>query len=139
MVDTLKVPYDNPYKTVMQLSSMDFLPNGDAIAAACPETCLVREYRTISVTWQQFAGLQLDRSEFISTGMESSFSTGDRSPSSMIKTETGKRTITKIARMISEATNRSHTHTGLRRTKDGAFHYIDGPPSCVRARTARPR
>ena len=34
VVDTLKVPYDNPYKTVMQLSSMAFLPNGDALVAA---------------------------------------------------------------------------------------------------------
>ena len=35
-VDTLTVPYENPYKTVMQLTSMAFLPNGDALVASLP-------------------------------------------------------------------------------------------------------
>jgi hypothetical protein len=31
IVDTLIVPYDNPYQVVMQLSGLAFLDNGDAL------------------------------------------------------------------------------------------------------------
>ena len=36
IVDTLTVPYSNPYRTVMQLTSMAFLPNGNALVATLP-------------------------------------------------------------------------------------------------------
>ena len=57
-VDTLTIPYDNPYKTVMQLTSMAFLPNGDALVASLPgDIWLVKGISDSldGVTWQRYA------------------------------------------------------------------------------------
>ncbi len=57
-IDTLPVPYDIPYQTVMQLTGMGFLPNGDALV--CTLSGDVWKVSDITddlqqVTWRRFA------------------------------------------------------------------------------------
>jgi hypothetical protein len=57
-VDTLTVPYDNPYKALMFLSGLDFLPNGDvAVCTAHGDVWLVRGAgaRLDKIVWKRFA------------------------------------------------------------------------------------
>ena len=128
VVDTLKVPYDNPYKTVMQLSSMDFLPNGDAIVAALPgDIWLVRGISDDlkEVTWQRFAtgfnqpiGVHID---------EDGIFVLDRGQITILHDQNGDGEADHYEKYANDfgGYNRSHTHTfGLHRTKDGAFHFI---------------
>ena len=128
VVDTLKVPYDNPYKTVMQLSSMDFLPNGDAIVAALPgDIWLVRGISDDlkDVTWQRFAtgfnqpiGVHID---------EDGIFVLDRGQITILHDQNGDGEADHYEKYANDfgGYNRSHTHTfGLHRTKDGAFHFI---------------
>ncbi len=58
VIDTLHVPYDNPYQTVMQLTGIGFLPNGDALVSTlCGDVWRVsgigRGLETVE--WQRFA------------------------------------------------------------------------------------
>ena len=128
VVDTLKVPYDNPYKTVMQLSSMDFLPNGDAIVAALPgDVWLVRGISDDlkNVTWQRFAtgfnqpiGVHVD---------EDGIFVLDRGQITILHDHNGDGEADHYEKYANDfgGYNRGHTHTfGLHRTKDGAFHFI---------------
>ena len=58
VVDTLTVPYNNPYKTVMQLTSMAFLPNGNALVATLPgDIWLIKGISDDlkNITWQRYA------------------------------------------------------------------------------------
>lgn len=58
VVDRLPVPFDNPYKSVMMFSGIDFLPNGDALVST-----LVGDIWKVSgidddlqqVTWKRYA------------------------------------------------------------------------------------
>lgn len=58
VIDKLPVPFDNPYKSVMMLSSIGFLPNGDALVATLggdiwKVSGIDDELR--AVTWKRFA------------------------------------------------------------------------------------
>jgi hypothetical protein len=58
IVDTLNVPYDNPNQTVMQLTGIGFLPNGDALVCSLPgDIWIVKGIQADlnQVTWQRFA------------------------------------------------------------------------------------
>jgi azurin len=128
VVDTLKVPYDNPYKTVMQLSSMDFLPNGDALVTALPgDVWLVKGISDDlkNVTWQRYAtgfnqpiGIHID---------EDGIFVLDRGQITILHDQNGDGEADHYQKYANDfgGYNRSHTHTfGLHRTKDGAFHFI---------------
>ncbi|HKQ39331.1 MAG TPA: DUF6797 domain-containing protein [Verrucomicrobiae bacterium] len=58
VIDTIPVPYDNPYKALMFITGVDFLENGDA--AVCTlhgDVWLVRgiDQQLKNVTWKRFA------------------------------------------------------------------------------------
>jgi glucose/arabinose dehydrogenase len=58
VVDTLTIPYDNPWKALMFLSGVDFFPNGDA--AVCTihgDVWLVKgiDGKLENLTWRRFA------------------------------------------------------------------------------------
>lgn len=58
VVDTMHPPFENPYNTVMQLTGIDFLPDGDAlISVLCGEVWKVSglNENLESVTWKRFA------------------------------------------------------------------------------------
>ncbi len=58
VVDTIHPPLENPYKTVMQLTGIDFLRNGDAlITVLCGEVWKVSglDGDLDNVTWKRFA------------------------------------------------------------------------------------
>lgn len=58
VIDTLTVPYDNPYKALMFLSGLDFLPDGTiAVCTAHGDVWLVRgaDARLEQLTWKRFA------------------------------------------------------------------------------------
>ena len=57
-VDSIPVPFDNPYKSVMQLTGIDFLPDGDAIVSVlCGDVWKVSglDESLGQVTWKRFA------------------------------------------------------------------------------------
>jgi hypothetical protein len=58
VIDTLTVPYNNPYKALMFLSGIDFLPNGDlAVCTAHGDVWLVQgvDDKLERLTWKRFA------------------------------------------------------------------------------------
>src|SRR5262249_2283968 len=58
VVDTLTGPYDNPYKALMFVSGIDFLPNGDiAVCTAHGDVWLIQgaDDRLERLTWKRFA------------------------------------------------------------------------------------
>ncbi len=58
VIDTLTVPYDNPYKALMFLSGLDFLPNGDiAVSTVHGDVWLVQgvDDKLDKLTWKRFA------------------------------------------------------------------------------------
>jgi glucose/arabinose dehydrogenase/type 1 glutamine amidotransferase len=58
VADTLTVPFDNPYRALMFLSGVDFLPNGDlAVCTAHGDVWLVRgvDEKLDRLTWKRFA------------------------------------------------------------------------------------
>lgn len=58
VVDTLTVPYDNPYKAMMFLSGVDFLPNGDAaVCTVHGDVWIVSgiDERLENLKWKRFA------------------------------------------------------------------------------------
>ena len=127
-VDTLSVPYDNPYKTVMQLTSMAFLPNGDALVASLPgDIWLVKGIQDdlSKVTWQRYAtgfnqpvGIHVDKEGIFVL---------DRCQISILHDTNKDEEVDYYEKYANDfgGFNRSHTHTfGLHRTGDGAFHFI---------------
>jgi hypothetical protein len=128
VIDTLHVPYDNPYKTVMQLTSMAFLPNGDALVASLPgDIWLVKgiDQELSKVTWQRYAtgfnqpiGIHVD---------EEGIFVLDRCQISVLHDTNGDDEVDYYEKYANDfgGFNRSHTHTfGLHRTGDGAFYFV---------------
>ena len=128
VIDTLSVPYDNPYKTVMQLTSMAFLPNGDALVASLPgDIWLVKGINQdlSKVTWQRYAtgfnqpiGIHVD---------EEGIFVLDRCQISILHDTNGDEEVDYYEKYANDfgGFNRSHTHTfGLHRTEDGSFYFI---------------
>jgi azurin len=126
-VDTIPVPYDNPYKTVMQLSGIDFLPNGDAIISTLPgDIWRVSglDAELANVTWRRFAtgfnqpmGVHIDRDGIFVL---------DRGQIYRLHDDNGDGEADRYENWAIDfgGYNRSHTHTfGLHRTADGAFHF----------------
>ena len=58
VVDTLTVPYDNPYKALFFCTGLDFLPNGDiAVCTAHGDVWVVKgvDAKLNKLTWKRFA------------------------------------------------------------------------------------
>lgn len=128
VVDTLTIPYENPYKTVMQLTSMAFLPNGNALVATLPgDIWLVKGIsdNLQNVTWQRYAtgfnqpiGIHVD---------EDGIFVLDRCQISILHDTNGDEEVDHYEKYANDfgGFDRSHTHTfGLHRTKDKSFHFI---------------
>ena len=128
VVDTLTVPYDNPYKTVMQLTSMAFLPNGNALVATLPgDIWLIKGISDDlkNITWQRYAtgfnqpiGIHVD---------EDGIFVLDRGQIYLLHDLNGDEEIDYYQKYANDfgSYDRSHTHTfGLHRTKDKSFHFI---------------
>lgn len=127
-IDTLTVPYDNPYKTVMQLTSLAFLPNGNALVATLPgDIWLVKgiDQNLKNVTWQRYAtgfnqpiGIHVD---------EDGVFVLDRGQIYLLHDRNGDEEVDHYEKYANDfgSYDRSHTHTfGLHRTADKAFHFI---------------
>ena len=127
-IDTLTVPYDNPYKTVMQLTSLAFLPNGNALVATLPgDIWLVKgiDQDLKNVTWQRYAtgfnqpiGIHVD---------EDGVFVLDRGQIYLLHDRNGDEEVDHYEKYANDfgSYDRSHTHTfGLHRTADKAFHFI---------------
>ena len=127
VVDTLTVPYENPYKTVMQLTSMAFLPNGNALVATLPgDIWLVKGISDdlTNITWQRYAtgfnqpiGIHVD---------EDGIFVLDRLQISVLHDTNGDEEVDHYEKYANDfgGFDRSHTHTfGLHRTKDKSFHF----------------
>ena len=128
VVDTLTVPYENPYNTVMQLTSMAFLPNGNALVATLPgDIWLVKGISDDlkSITWQRYAtgfnqpiGIHVD---------EDGIFVLDRCQISILHDTNRDGEVDHYEKYANDfgGFDRSHTHTfGLHRTKDKSFHFI---------------
>lgn len=128
VVDTIPVPFDNPYKTIMQLTGIAFLPNGDALVTVwCGEAWKISGLGgdLEKVTWRRYA-------------------TGFNQPIGVHIDEDGifvldRGRITRLHDLNKDGEadyyenyaddfggyNRSHTHTfGLIRTPDKSFHFV---------------
>lgn len=127
-IDILTVPYDNPYKTVMQLTSLAFLPNGNALVATLPgDIWLVKgiDQNLKNVTWQRYAtgfnqpiGIHVD---------EDGVFVLDRGQIYLLHDRNGDEEVDHYEKYANDfgSYDRSHTHTfGLHRTADKAFHFI---------------
>ena len=126
-VDTLKVPFDNPYKNVMQLSSIAFLPNGDALV-----TVLAGDVWLVSgiddslknITWRRFAtglnqpiGIHIDKDGIFVLDRGQIYRLHDTN-------HDGEADFYENYANDFGGYDRSHTHTfGLHRTADGSFHF----------------
>ena len=126
-VDTLNVPYDNPYQVVMQLSGLAFLPNGDALVCT-----LLGDVWKVSgidgnlknVTWRRFAtglnqpiGIHID---------DDGIFVLDRGQIYRLHDSNGDGEADFYENYAHDfgGYDRSHTHTfGLHRTADGSFHF----------------
>lgn len=127
-VDTLTVPYDNPYRVVMQLSGLAFLHGGDALACTLQgdvwrisnidgdlKTVTWRRYATgfnqpIGIHVDQFGVFILDRGQLYR--LHDLNRDGEVDYYENYANDFG-------------GYDRSHTHTfGLHRTADGSFHFI---------------
>lgn len=127
LVDTITVPYENPYQVVMQLSGLAFLENGDALVC----TLLGDVWRVSgiddgleNVTWSRFAtgfnqpvGIHID---------EEGIFVLDRGQIYRLHDKNGDGEADFYENYANDfgGYDRSHTHTfGLHRTADGAFHF----------------
>ncbi|MDA0751333.1 MAG: plastocyanin/azurin family copper-binding protein [Verrucomicrobia bacterium] len=127
VVDTLNVPYDNPYQTVMQISGIDFLPNGDALVCTLPGDIwlvsgITEDLR--QVTWQRFAtglnqpiGIHIDEDGIFVLDRGQIYRLHDTN-------NDGEADFYENYAHDFGGYNRSHSHTfGLHRTADGSFHF----------------
>ncbi|MDA7920436.1 plastocyanin/azurin family copper-binding protein [Verrucomicrobiales bacterium] len=126
-VDTITVPYDNPYHVVMQLSGIDFLENGDALVCT-----LLGDIWKVSgldsgleaVTWRRFAtgfnqpvGIHIDQDGIFVLDRGQIYRLHD-------KNGDGEADFYENYANDFGGYDRSHTHTfGLHRTADGSFHF----------------
>jgi len=127
VIDTLNVPYDNPYRTVMQLTGLAFLPNGDALVCT-----LAGDMWRVSgiddslenVTWRRFAtgfnqpiGIHIDEDGIFVLDRGQIYRLHDRN-------QDGEADFYENYANDFGGYDRSHTHTfGLHRTADGSFHF----------------
>jgi azurin len=127
-VDTLNVPYDNPWNVVMQMSGIGFLPDGTALAST-----LSGDVWKISgiddslenITWKRYAtgfnqplGIHID---------EDGVFVLDRGQITRLHDLNGddEADFYEIYANDFGGYNRSHSHTfGLTRTADGAFTFV---------------
>jgi len=127
VVDTLNVPYDNPYHTVMQISGIDFLPNGDALVCTLPGDIWLVSGITEDlqeVTWQRFAtglnqpiGIHIDEDGIFVLDRGQIYRLHDTN-------NDGEADFYENYAHDFGGYNRSHSHTfGLHRTADGSFHF----------------
>jgi azurin len=127
VVDTIPVPFDNPYKSVMQLSGIDFLPNGNAlISVLSGDIWQVSglDSTLANVTWRRFAtgfnqpmGIHID---------DDGIFVLDRGQIYRLHDDNSDGEADRYENWANDfgGYNRSHTHTfGLHRTGDGAFHF----------------
>lgn len=127
-VDTITVPYDNPWKVVMQMTGIGILPNGDALVST-----LIGDIWRVSglddklekVTWSRYAtgfnqpiGIHIDQDGIFVL---------DRGQLYRLHDENNDGEVDFYENYANDfgGYNRSHTHTfGLHRTADGSFHFI---------------
>ena len=127
-VDTLNVPYDNPWKVVMQLSGIGFLPDGSALVST-----LSGDVWKVSgiddslqgVTWKRYAtgfnqplGIHIDKDGVFVL---------DRGQITRLHDLNDDDEADFYENYANDfgGYNRSHSHTfGLARTADGAFTFV---------------
>lgn len=126
-VDTIAVPFDNPFKTVMQLTSIAFLPNGDALIATLlgdiwKVTGLDNQLE--KVLWSRFAtgfnqpvGIHIDQDGIFVLDRGQIYRLHDENKDGEVDFYEN------YANDFGGYQN-SHSHTfGLHRTADGSFHF----------------
>ncbi|MDQ8192280.1 plastocyanin/azurin family copper-binding protein [Roseibacillus persicicus] len=126
-VDTIGIPFDNPYRTVMQLTSIGFLPNGEALIATLPGDIwkvsgLDKDLE--KVTWSRFAtgfnqpiGIHID---------DDGIFVLDRGQIYRLHDENQDGEVDFYENYANDfgGYQNSHSHTfGLHRTADGSFHF----------------
>ena len=127
-IDTLPLPTDNPWKTVMQLSGIDFLPNGDALVTTLQgDVWRVSglDEKLTAPTWKRFAtglhqplGMHIDEDGIFILG---------RDQITRLHDLDGDGEADYFENYANDFGNffKSHSHTfGLGRTSDGAFHFV---------------
>ena len=127
LVDTLHVPYDNPYNTVMQLTGIGFLPGGDALVSVLSGDIwrvsgVGRD--TEFVTWQRFAtgfnqpiGIHIDQDGIFVLDRGQIYRLHDTN-------NDGEADHYENWANDFGGYDRSHSHTfGLHRLADGSFHF----------------
>ncbi|MGB0581406.1 MAG: DUF6797 domain-containing protein [Limisphaerales bacterium] len=127
VVDTLHVPYDNPYHTVMQLTGIGFLPNGDALVCTLPgDIWLVSGINNDlgNVTWRRYAtgfnqpvGIHIDDDGTFVLDRGQIYRLHDTN-------EDGEVDFYENYANDFGGYDRSHSHTfGLHRLADGSFNF----------------
>ncbi|MEJ6561138.1 MAG: hypothetical protein QNL77_00395, partial [Akkermansiaceae bacterium] len=127
VTDTLTVPFDNPYKTVMQLTGLAFFPNGDALACTLPgDVWLISgiDDSLKNVTWRRFAtglnqpiGIHIDDDGIFVLDRGQIYRLHDIN-------NDGEADYYENYANDFGGYDRSHSHTfGLHRTSDGSFHF----------------
>jgi azurin len=127
IVDTLNVPYDNPYKTVMQMTGVGFLPTGDALVCT-----LAGDIWRVSgidqdlknVTWQRYAsgfnqpvGIHIDQDGIFVLDRGQIYRLHDTN-------NDGEADYYENWANDFGGYDRSHSHTfGLHRLADGSFNF----------------
>lgn len=128
VVDTVPVPFENPYQSVMQLTGIAFLPNGDALVTVwCGDVWKITNLHgdLSKVTWKRFAtgfnqpiGVHID---------DDGIFVLDRGRITRLEDNDGDGEADSYENYADDfgGYNRSHTHTfGLIRTADKAFHFV---------------
>lgn len=127
VVDTLNVPYDNPYNTVMQLTGIDILPDGDALVSSLPGDIwrvsgIGRDLK--NVTWQRYAtgfnqpvGIHIDDDGIFVLDRGQIYRLHDTN-------RDGEADFYEMYANDFGGYDRSHSHTfGLHRLADGSFNF----------------
>ena len=128
VVDTLGVPFDNPYRTVMQLTGIAFNPDGTALVSTLPGDIWKVSGIDASlenVTWKRFAtgfnqpmGIHIDKDGIFVL---------DRGQITRLHDYNGDDEADFYENYANDfgSYDRSHSHTfGLHRTADGAFTFV---------------
>lgn len=127
LVDTLNVPYNNPYKTVMQLTGIGFLPNGDALVCTLPGDIwrvsgIAKDLK--NVTWRRYAtgfnqpvGIHIDDDGIFVLDRGQIYRLHDAN-------QDGEADYYENHANDFGGYDRSHSHTfGLHRLADGSFNF----------------
>lgn len=127
VIDTLHVPYDNPYKTVMQLTGIGFLPSGDALVCTLPGD--IWRVSGIgddlkNVTWRRYAtgfnqpiGIHIDDDGIFVLDRGQIYRLHDTN-------DDGEADFYENYAIDFGGYDRSHSHTfGLHRLADGSFNF----------------